>query len=263
MHDISISDPCVLFALGRESAPFLREFRPHQKLPGAPCWARFCGPSWLTVLVLRMGIGPGAAERALAWLMKSAQLDDVPVRPKLVLMAGFAGALRQGLRAGDVVLATEVVDAEGQRWATSWPGELPSGEWVPPLHRGAILTCRRVIVTAEEKRSLGEQHKAIAVDMETAVVAHWCQRMQVPFGAVRSISDDVNTSLSPRLAALISGGNVSLFRVLPALARSPGLLPELMRLKRDTATAALQLGRALGELLTLATPWGDESAADR
>jgi len=40
-----------------------------------------------------------------------------------------------------------------------------------------------------------------------------------------------------------------------ALARRPGILPELLRLARDTKRASEQLGLALGELLTLTLPW--------
>src|SRR3954462_8202575 len=106
MSDILFDDPCVVFALRRESAPFLREFRPQQRFPGSPCWARFCGPEWLSVLVLEVGIGAARAEQAMKWLCGSRKLGDVPCRPKVVLSAGFAGGLRDGVRVGNVVLAT-------------------------------------------------------------------------------------------------------------------------------------------------------------
>src|SRR5581483_9818380 len=99
------------FALRRESAPFLREFRPQQRFPGCPVWGRFCGPAWLSVLVLETGMGALAAERAAGWLVRGPVLDGVAYRPRLVLAAGFAGALQDRFRVGDVILATEVVDA--------------------------------------------------------------------------------------------------------------------------------------------------------
>jgi hypothetical protein len=107
-----------------------------------------------------------------------------------------------------------------------------------------------------EKRALGERYGAAAVDMETAAVARACGRAGVPFGCVRAISDDVDTPLSPRLAALLAGGRVSPLRLLGQVARAPGLVGELWRLARQTRLAARQLGRALGELLTLTLPWG-------
>ena len=50
VSDLSFSYPCVVFALRRESLFFRREFRPQQRLPGAPYRAQLCGPAWLTVL---------------------------------------------------------------------------------------------------------------------------------------------------------------------------------------------------------------------
>src|SRR5689334_9371832 len=100
-------DPCVLFALRRESAPFVRLFPVQQRFPGAPCRARFCGPSWLTALVLETGVGADAARRALDWVLASPRLDNVPYRPKVVLSAGFCGALKPEYRVGDVIVADE------------------------------------------------------------------------------------------------------------------------------------------------------------
>jgi adenosylhomocysteine nucleosidase len=256
MTDLAFDDPCVLFALRREAAPFLREFRPQQRFPGSPCPARFCGPAWLSVLVLETGVGSAATARALEWLLAGPVLEKVPYRPKVVLCAGFCGALTADLQVGDIVLATEVLDAEGNVWPTTWPGELPAGEWRPPLHRTRLLTAARLVATPEEKRSLAERWSAAAVDLESAVAARLCKKHGVPFGCVRAVSDDWRTPLSPQLAAVLAGGRVSLGRVLALLARHPGRVRELWRLASATRRAAGQLGTALGELLTLTLPWG-------
>jgi adenosylhomocysteine nucleosidase len=258
VSDLSFDDPCVVFALRREAAPFLREFRTQQRFPGSPCWARFCGPAWLTVLVLEAGIGAAATERALAWALQGPPLGTVPYRPRVVLSAGFAGALQPELRVGDVVLATDVADGEGNLWATTWPGDLPPGEWRPPLYRGRLLTAPALVGNVQDKQELGRRHAAAAVDMESAVIARLCKRCGVPFGCVRAISDDAGTPLSPRLAALLSRGRVSPVRLLTALAASPKMTGELWRLARATRFAAEQLGKALGELLTLTLPWGKD-----
>ncbi len=256
MSDLAFDDPCVVFALRRESAPFLREFRPQQPFPGCPCRARFCGPSWLTVLVLETGIGAAATESAVTWLLKRPKLGEVPYRPKAVLSAGFAAGLQAGGRVGDVILATEVVDAEGTAWPATWPGELTDGEWRPPLHRGRVATATGLLTKPEDKQALGRRHGALAADMESAVLARACRRHGIPFGCVRAISDDAATPLSPRLAGLLTGGRVAPTRVLAAVAGSPRLLGELWRLARATRRAGEQLGMALGELLTLTLPWG-------
>jgi nucleoside phosphorylase len=258
MSDLAFEDPCIVFALRREAGPFLKEFRPHQRFPGAPCWARFCGPAWLTVLVLQTGVGEAAMTRAAEWLLGDPRLEAVPCRPKAVLSTGFSGALTEEHHTGDIILATEIVDAQGSRWPATWPEELPAGEWRPPLHRHPVLTVPRLVGTPEEKRALGRQTGAAAVDMESAVLARLCRRRDVPFGCVRVILDDLHTPLSPRLLALLSDGGVSPLRLLSAVARAPGLMRELWQLARQSHRAAEQLGKALGELLTLTLPWAEE-----
>ena len=256
MTELAFADPCVLFALGRESGPFRHAFRPHQRFPEAPCCARFCGPPWLSVLVVETGMGSTHTQQALDWLLGRPLLGHVAYRPKLVLSAGFAGALCKPYRVGDVLLATEVVDTDGNVWPTTWPGELPAGPWEPALQRGRLLTAPQMVAKPEAKRALGERYGAAAVDMETATVARACSRAGVPFGSVRAISDDVDTALSPRLATLLAGGRVSVVRLLLQLVQAPSLLGELWRLARHTRIAARQLATALGELLTLTLPWG-------
>src|SRR5437870_4664894 len=107
----------------RESRAFLQEFRPQQRFPGAPCWARFSGPSWLTVLVLETGVGPASTSRAADWLLSKPVLGNVPYEPRLVLSAGFAGSLQKEWHVGDVILATEVVDLDNKHWPATWPEE--------------------------------------------------------------------------------------------------------------------------------------------
>ncbi len=257
MNEIAIDDPCLLFAVGREAAPFRRLFRPHQRFPGAPGRARFCGEAWLPVLVLETGVGRAMARRALEWLFQPPALGNVPYRPKLVIAAGFAGALQEGYRVGDVLLATEVTDGAGNTWPVTWPADLGPGEWSPPLHRGRLLSLAELVGSPEEKARLGTEHRADAVDMESAAIARACHERGVPFGCVRVISDDVHTPLSEKLVAVLGGGRVVPWRLLLAVARSPGLVKELWRLGKQTRFAGEQLARALGELLTLTLRWAE------
>lgn len=254
MTEITFSDPCVLFALRRESMHFRREFRPHQRFPGAPCWARFCGPSWLTVLVLETGMGADAACRAVDWVLSKPLLGNVPYLPQVVLSAGFAGGLDPSLGVGDVLLANEVCDGQGQVWPATWPGTLPAGKWEPPLYRGRVLTLSTLATSANQKQDLARTHKAVAVDMETAHIARACSERNVPFACIRAISDTADSGLSTPLAELLIGGRVSWARFLYAMVRSPKLMGEVRRLAKDTNRAAGLLSKALGELLTLTMP---------
>jgi adenosylhomocysteine nucleosidase len=221
--------PCVIFALAREASAFYRHFKPSQSFPTAPCRARLCGP----ILVLESGVGARATDRALAWL---------PCRPRMILSAGYCGALQEHLRVGDVVLAKEVADTSGGRWPVTWPAVSQGGR---------LLTSPTLAADPDQKRQLGRDHDAVAVDMETAPVARWCAERDIPFASVRAVSDDVRTALTPRLVALLSGGRVSPLRLLASLARQPRLLGELWRLAQHTRLASARLAVAMDELLTL------------
>ena len=253
--ELVFDEPCVLFALPREARSFLHDFPPQQRVPDAPCWAQFCGPSWLSALVLTTGMGRASVERALAWLEGPPQLGGVACAPKLLISAGFAGALSTELKVGDLVVASEICDEAGAILPAPWPGEL-SGAWQPVPHRGRVLTLGSAVGEAKRKQDLARQHSALAVDMESAVVARWCQRRQIPFGCVRVISDDANTSFSATLQDLLAAESPAYLRLVWAGLRSPRLLLEMKRLARDTRLAARQLGMAIGELLTLTLPFG-------
>ncbi len=179
----------VLFALEREAAPFRRAVR---------------GQAGVTVRV--SGIGRARARLAAEQVLRESH-------PRLVIAAGFCGALVPALRVGDVVTSPRIV------------------------------TVDRLVTDPAEKRRLGETHDA--VDMESAAVAEVCAGRGVAFRAVRTVSDTVDTALSPELARLLSGGNVSPLKACFALCRRPALLGEFLRLARDTKFAARTLAVAL------------------
>jgi nucleoside phosphorylase len=256
LNDITITDPCILFAIHREAQGFLREFRPQQRFPGAPCWAKFCGPEWLTVLVLETGVGSDQAQKALDWVLSKPVFGNLPYEPKVIISAGFAGALHNELHIGDLILANEVIDSEGKTWPVPWPGSLPDGDWQPPLKRGRLLTTSHFVAAAEKKRNLGNQHHALAVDMESATIASICSRNQIPFGCVRAISDAIDTPVSVEVMTVLEGAAVSWAQLALLLARSPRKAAELWRLAKATKFAGENLAKALGELLTLTLSWG-------
>jgi hypothetical protein len=86
--------------------------------------------------------------------------------------------------------------------------------------------------------------------MESAAIREVCTAHGIEFRAMRAVSDTVETALSPELVRLLSGGNVSIWRAMKALAQKPGLLGEFRRLARDTKLASRNLAEALMAILT-------------
>jgi adenosylhomocysteine nucleosidase len=236
--------PCLLFAVRRESMFFRRDCGSLRPLPATPCGVFVGDLAGRSLRVLETGIGRSAVDDALDWILGEA------MPPRFLVYAGFAGALDASVRVGDVLLADEVVDEAGRHWPRCWPAATVG---IPPwIRRGRLLTAAHLVTTPEAKQRLGVQHHARAVDMEAAYVAQRCAARNVPFGCVRAVSDAVDVPLSSSLLALMSGGHVSLPRVIAALMRKPMLLPELLRLGRDSRRAARQLAAAVRELLVLA-----------
>jgi hypothetical protein len=92
---------------------------------------------------------------------------------------GLAGALHDGLRVGEILDATRVVDSAG---ATLWEGA-PLG--VAGARQATMLASDVLVHDAAERRRLRETSGADAVDMESGVLAA-SGRLA---GVVRAISD--------------------------------------------------------------------------
>jgi adenosylhomocysteine nucleosidase len=210
-------------------------------------------------LCVETGVGVDAAERALRWVFSNSGPADV-------VMTGFAGALVPELAVGDLLLATEVCDEAGARWPTTSDsfssfsrdpqGSAPDDKALPfgsrlnglsgvKISRGPLLTISGLVADPAEKQRLGQLHRCLAADMESAAVARLCHEHGVPFACLRAISDDAATGLSPGLARVLCGGRVSAWRLLTHLVRRPWGMGELLRLGRDTQHAARTLAMAL------------------
>ena len=127
----------------------------------------------------------------------------------LVILTGVAAALDPKVGIGDIVIGSEIsyhdvsseVLTEYHPWLTSnWfkiNQELLNHckfitEPAPSnYHFGRIVTGENFI-TVETKDRLVKDFSALCVDMESASVAHVCYANDIPFLAVRAISDQID-----------------------------------------------------------------------
>jgi nucleoside phosphorylase len=247
-----LSLPCLVFALSRESMHFRRAYPVQQRFVGAPCLAQFRGPrraddpcSAASMLMLETGIGAAAMETALRWCLSGPRFGDAPYRPSFLLSVGFSGALQPEQKVGDLVLASEIVDEQGYRWEAMIPDTLAGEE----IALGRLLSVTRLVSDPQEKRRLGQQQEALAVDMESAAAARLCHQHSIPFACLRVISDDWQTPLSPQLVQLLRNGRVSLASLTRRVLRHPMLIGELWRLAGQTRRASLSLLSPLSALI--------------
>jgi adenosylhomocysteine nucleosidase len=118
--------------------------------------------------------GMGAARARVA---AEAAMAAMPVTR--VISAGLAGACDAELKAGDVVRAGVVIDAE-------------TGERFEAGGDGRVLVTARAIGSVGEKARLRREFGADAVDMEAAAVGRIARELGLEFGAVKGISDEAD-----------------------------------------------------------------------
>ena len=160
---------------------------------------------------------------------------------------GVAGGLRPDLKPGTCVIASTILDDEmncatDARWAQRLMKIVPSAAL------GPIVGVREPIAHAADKSALHRQTGAIAVDMESHVVARAALQHGVPLAAMRVVVDPVERTI-PRsaLAGARPDGTIDPVAVMRSLLRNPTDLGGLLRMSFDarTARATLVRGAAL------------------
>ena len=164
-----------------------------------------------------------------------------------LLSFGVAGGLADGARAGDLILASEVVMAGQPPIATTdaWRHALAAGlARLGPCHSGPIVTVEKAATPPPAKRRLAQSSGAIAVDMESYGVALAAQAAGIPLVVIRAVSDPVGRAVPAAAAGAIGAdGTLRLARLFGSLAHNPGEIPRMWRLGRDGWVAFSALSR--------------------
>ena len=163
-------------------------------------------------------------------------------KPKGIVSFGIAGALAPLLKIGDTIVATHVVHGD-ERYPTDaqWLAALRAK--LPRATPGILVGHDQIVSHIDGKRRLLALSGAHAVDMESHIAARLAARHNIPFAAIRTISDAANRGLPPAaLVPLRPSGRIRLGGVLASVATEPSQIRDLMRTGREA-------GRALRALL--------------
>lgn len=160
---------------------------------------------------------------------------------------GVAGGLAPELKPGTCIIGSSVLDgAENRPTDARWAQRLM--RIIPDAVHGPIVGVRTPIAHAADKQALHRETGAIAVDMESQVVARAAAQHGVPLAAIRVVIDPVERTI-PRsaLAGTRPDGTVDPFAVMRSLTRYPRDLFGLIRMTIDAraARATLVRGSAL------------------
>jgi adenosylhomocysteine nucleosidase len=227
----------IVFALPVEADAFERRAADHRETRAA----RF---------VFHTGAVGG---RRVAWCVSGVGAEDAAAatrhlvaghRPRVVVTAGFAGALDPDIPRGVVMQPSLAMnDGDGPTIDLVRPAGTPT-----PL---TIVSVGVVVASVEAKRALAARTGAHAVDMETYAVAKAATESGLPCLGIRVISDDAHHAL-PREVAGLSAVRSPLGRLgaaLGAVGRRPSAALDFWRLWEHAVVDSKSLAAAVATAL--------------
>jgi len=118
---------------------------------------------------------------------------------------------------------------------------------------GPVLGASSILATQMEKTRAWIATRAVAVDLESEIVARTATALGIPFIVLRTIADTARRDLPPAaLVPLSADGKPDLLGVLAAVLRRPFQIAGMMGLAQETRIALSALigpARALRELV--------------
>ena len=192
--------------------------------------------------------GPGAARAVKA---THALIDAY--KPRLVISAGFAGGLDAAVHRHDLVVPASIVDAEDNEFVVDETALPTLLDETSHLHCGRLLTMNRIVRLTSEKRQLGRDHGALAVDMESRNVAEVCRQRAIPFFVVRAISDALDDELPPDIGKLLSQQSFAgqLGAAVGSIFRRPSAVKDLFQLHQSALAASDRLAKYLDRIIEM------------
>ncbi|MBT1070643.1 phosphorylase family protein [Pelotalea chapellei] len=172
-------------------------------------------------------------------------------KPDLIISAGFGGGVVAGLSVGEVVMAEQVLQWDGtgfEEVAVGFYGRNSAADAMA-LPRGCFITGDGILRKDELASHLTNANKPV-VEMETAAVARVAAGNGIPFLGIRAISDAWDEELSFSINEFCDDTmRIRPAKVLATILKRPSIIPQLIRLARNSKAAAASLGKAMERLL--------------
>jgi len=170
-------------------------------------------------------------------------VKDAARDAKCLVSFGVAGGLSPFLEPGHVILSAEVI-GDDRHWR-------PNDRFHQQIRgladrigalEGAVLGSRAILATEDDKTRAWRETGALAVDLESAIVARAAEAAGIPFLVLRTIADPSTRELPPAaLIPLAENGTPSLIRVAAEVLRRPSQITSLFGLARETRQALTAL----------------------
>ena len=194
--------------------------------------------------LIESGMGMFNAGRAAAELAVQ--------KPELLISVGFGGAVRPGLAVGDAVMAERVLHWGGKGFEEVAVGFFDCNNSIGNLSLtcGTFISCDVILDKRELRSRLAECVPNPVVEMESAAVARVAATESIPFLGIRVVSDPWNEELGFAIHEFCDESmRIRPARVLATILRRPRIIPQLVRLARNSRIAAASLAGVMERLL--------------
>jgi nucleoside phosphorylase len=190
--------------------------------------------------VCRQQLGKFLSARHTAGLIRGGEQDQ---EFDCLISAGFAGALDNDLKIGDLLLAENFSTVHLSETGASLSGL--------HIHIANLLTVPALIDSPEERNKLALKSGAVAADMETEFVARACAAWGIPLLSLRVISDTPHNRLPTPANVLfdIERQQTQMLKLATHLLAHPSRVPRLIHFARRIAHARKILTDALVAVL--------------
>jgi adenosylhomocysteine nucleosidase len=197
------------------------------------------------------GMGPRRAAQAASTLIEA-------IHPGLLVSVGIAGAVNADLEIGDVVAArnTCVLD-QGLAGPFQTLARLSEAAWqasAQALLAGGARLVSGTAVTTRGSQFIQSQPDGMAnpvLEMETAGIAQAAAQQGIPLLCLRAISDGPRSPIPFDLEAMMDEDyNLRISKIIKTITGHPQMIPQLVRMGRNTAKAAENAAIALIAVLS-------------
>lgn len=166
----------------------------------------------------------------------------------LMISAGVAGSLKQGVRVAQIIQPAEVIDEADSLTIRTTAG-------------AGKLVSSAAVANEEIKDILARRFEADAVDMEAYAVADVARLHGVDFLAIKAISDEFDFAMPPLGRFVSDDGHFQTASFAAFVAIRPWLWPSVIALASNTAKAVVALRAALTDVVSRYSPAQDYSSA--
>jgi adenosylhomocysteine nucleosidase len=206
-----------------------------------------CDHSGHEIVLCEAGMGFDNAARAAEAMVNE-------FSPGMLISSGFCGGITPELTVGDVVVAMAVIIASGTE-TEKVPVEIPEqcSNFVTRQTAegkrvfGGLFVSTPVIVQKQRMAAMmppGTRYPVL--EMESAAIAIVAVENGIPFAGIRAVSDPFDEELGFSLDEFCDRQmRIRIPRVLSTILRKPRIIPQLIRLARNSRVAGAGMARAV------------------